>query len=62
VDLIRVTDDTTKADLAEAITNLAVKAKHEQHIVERYSNDEPTAWSMRHRAINAALDYWQRAE
>ncbi len=58
---IRVTDDTTRHELAEAIDNLNRSAKRAQHIVEKFSDDEPTEWTRWHRRIDALLEDWMKA-
>lgn len=52
-DLFVVTDETTAADIAEAITHLAAYAKRQQN----YAGNE--AWARTHRRINALLHDWQ---
>lgn len=58
-EVIRVTDDTTKAELAEALTNLSHTAQREFPVVG--TEDVPTPWDCRHRVINALLCDWERA-
>ena len=61
-DVIRVTDDTTRAELATALGHLCAHAKRQQRIVERFEQDPPSAWTKAHRRINALLTDWERAE
>lgn len=59
--MIRVTDETTCDELAEALANINTHAKRQQHIVEKFTEDVPTAWTRAHRQINALLDDMDRA-
>lgn len=53
-EVIRVTDDTTKAELEEAMTNMAATAaRMPAHWVERKAAT--------HRRIDALLGEWERA-
>lgn len=53
--VIRVTDDTTKAELEEALTNLAQYAARQQH------HPDCERWVTAHRRIDALLCDWERA-
>lgn len=58
--VVRVTDEDTRADIAEALTNLCAHAKRQQYVVERSYLDLPTAWTKAHQQINAVLaDYFK---
>jgi hypothetical protein len=57
--IIRVTDETTRAEIAEALTNLGHVARREFPVVG--TPRAPTPWDRRHQAINALLDDWERA-
>lgn len=59
--IIKVTDDTTRDELAEYLTNLCAFAKRQQRIVARFDSDEPTAWDKAHRRMDGPLDDWLRA-
>lgn len=60
-DVIRVDDCATKAELAEALSNLCQHAKRQPCVVETFAADPPTKWSRAHQRINAVLDDWQAA-
>jgi hypothetical protein len=52
-----VVDDTaTRAELIKDLADTNANAKRAQRIVERFSNDPPSAWTLAHREINALLD------
>jgi hypothetical protein len=52
-----VVDDTaTRTELIEALGHLNANAKRAQRIVERFTNDPPTAWTLAHRKVDALLD------
>lgn len=55
-------EDDTRADLAEYLTNLAAFARRQMYVVERFSDDPPTAWTKAHRRIDEALYRWQLAQ
>lgn len=56
--IVRITDDTTRAEIAEAITNMAHRASREFPVVG--TPEQPTPWDLRHGAINALIDdYWE---
>lgn len=57
--IVKITDDTTRAELAEALTNLSHAAQREFPVVG--SEDAPTPWDRRHRTINQLLHDWQAA-
>lgn len=52
---LRITDDTSKAELAEAITNLNQTAKRQMYVVEKFTTDPPTKWSQMHARLNALI-------
>ena len=45
-----------QAELVEYLANLCAFAKRQQHIVARFSTDEPTAWDKAHRLMDGPLD------
>ena len=47
--------EVTRSDVAEALGNLLAFTKRQQHVVERYEADQPTAWTRAHRRINEWL-------
>ena len=56
---VRITDESTRADIAEAITNMCARARREMPVVG--TELLPTPWDKRHRAIDALLDDYERA-
>lgn len=52
---LRVTEDTTRADLAEAIANLNRTAKRQMYVVEKFTTDPPSKWSQMHARLNDLL-------
>jgi hypothetical protein len=59
--IVRDLDETTRDDLAEALTNLATHAKRQQYVIEKFTEDQPTPWTVAHQRINAVLDEWLAA-
>jgi hypothetical protein len=55
VDLIRVTDDTTKAEIAETLTHLAQYAMRQQH------HRDCIKWLKAHEKMDALLEDWEKA-
>lgn len=55
------TDETTRADIAEALANLTAYAKRQPRVVHRFEADPPTRWDVAHERIDAALTSWQAA-
>lgn len=60
-DVIRVNDATTRAEYAETLGHLCAHAKRQQHVIETFQGDVPTAWTKAHRRINAVLDDYEQA-
>lgn len=56
---IRVTDTSTREELAEAMTNLCARARREMPVVG--TADLPTPWDKRHEALDALLTDWEQA-
>lgn len=54
-----VTDETTKAELAEALANMLHRAKREMPRVGTV--EHPTPWDKRHAAMDALLEDWVKA-
>lgn len=52
--ITRVTDDATPAELAEALTHLAAKARREPAVFGTL--ERPSNWDLRHARIDALLD------
>ena len=55
-EIILVTDTTTRAEIAEAITNLGAFAARQMH------HPACARWVNAHRQIDALLFDWQRAD
>lgn len=53
MDITRITDESTRADLEEALTNLSKYAGHQLHHVDC------SRWVRAHQRIDALLDEWQ---
>jgi hypothetical protein len=56
---LHITDQSTREEVAEALTHLAHRATREFPVVG--TADSPTPWDLRHVAINDLLDDLQRA-
>ena len=59
-DVIKVSDDSTRADIAEALRNLCQRARREMPVVG--TAELPTPWDKRHHAIDELLDDYERAQ
>jgi hypothetical protein len=51
-----VDDSATTEELREALGHVNRYAKRVQHIVERFSADAPTDWTVAHGELNDLLD------
>lgn len=60
-ELIRVTDESTKAEIASLLLLACADTKRLQRIVERFTTDEPSAWSDAHCFLDELLTDWERA-
>lgn len=58
-ELLRVTDDTTKADIAEALGHVLHRAKRQTPVVG--TAEFPTPWDTAHEMLDSLLDDWLRA-
>ena len=58
-DTIRVTDETTRAELVSALANVCERAKRIPHAIG--TADLPTEWDRRHAQIDQLLDDLDRA-
>lgn len=56
---LRVTDDTTRAELAEAMAHVLRLAKREMPKVG--TAEYPTPWDTRHATLDALLTDWEQA-
>jgi len=54
--LLRVTDDTTPEELAEALGHLCAFAKRQQCIIG--TPEHPSAWDLAHLKLDGPLDDW----
>ena len=55
--MVVVTDESTRADLAEAMGHVNFTAKRTFQVVG--TPEHPTLWDRRHELLNAMLDDWQ---
>lgn len=55
VDILLVSDDSSREDIAEALTHLAKYAAHQLH------HPDCVPWVTAHRRIDALLDDWEAA-
>jgi hypothetical protein len=53
---LRITDESSKAEIAEAITHLGKYAARQMH------HADCIPWRTAHERIDALLDDWERAE
>jgi hypothetical protein len=51
----------TRTDIADELTELTRYAKRQQHLVKRFTDDDPTDWDESHQWINDLLAEWQQA-
>lgn len=58
-DLIRVTDETSRDDLAEALANLVAYAKRQQYILG--DAEHPSRWDRSHQRIDQLLTEYEAA-
>ena len=56
---IRITDESTKSEIAEALGYANHTAKREMPVVG--TPTAPTPWDQRHKLIDSLLYDWQRA-
>ncbi len=58
--MMRIDDDTDRAELAEYLTNLCNFAKRQQRLVGDSKNQ--TDWDKAHRRMDGPIDDWLAAE
>lgn len=58
-EILRISDESDRAELAEALVHLRRRAGREFPVVG--PTDHPTPWDLRHRAINELLDQYASA-
>ena len=54
---VRVTDDSTREEVAQVMSRVNAAAKMGPPVVGR--SDRPTLWDRRHELLNAMLTDWQ---
>lgn len=52
----RITDETTAAELIELLGHLNANARRQQRIVERFTTDAPTPYTLAHRRMDGPID------
>lgn len=57
--LLRVTDDSDREELAEALTHCCRTAIRAPHVFG--SKDHPSAWDRAHATLDVLLDEWVKA-
>jgi hypothetical protein len=59
---VRITDTSTRADIAGVLAEANYHAKRKPKVIETFAEDPPTAWSEAHSLIDCLLDDWQQAD
>jgi hypothetical protein len=54
---IRITDDSTRAEVAEAMVFINQGTKRSAPVIG--TSDDPTAWDRRHMLLDAMLTDWE---
>jgi hypothetical protein len=57
--LLRITDDSTREEIAEAITHCCRTAVRAPHV--RGSDEHPSAWDRAHETLDELLCEWEAA-
>ena len=57
---LRITDESTAEEIAEALGHMLHAAQREMPVVG--TPDHPTPWDQRHRGLDMLLADWQRAK
>lgn len=57
--LLRITDDSTRDELAEALTHCCRTAIRAPHVFG--DPDRPSTWDVAHKRLDALLDEWEAA-
>ena len=55
---VRITDDTTREELEEYLTNLNAFAKRQPRAIALFAAEPPTNWDKAHRRMDGPLDDW----
>lgn len=58
--LLRITDDSDRAELAEALVHCCRTAIRAPHVISR-DPDRPSEWDRIHAKLNVLLSEWERA-
>ena len=58
-DLLRITDDTTRAEIVSVITSVCDRAKRIPHVLG--TEELPSEWDRRHEQIDRLLRDWEQA-
>jgi hypothetical protein len=58
--VLRVTDDSTREEIAEAITHCCRTAVRAPHVISP-DPDRPSQWDIAHVRLNALLAEWEAA-
>lgn len=61
VEVLRVTDETSRQFLGELINQANRDAKRQQRIVKQFERDKPTKWDEAHADIDALVTDWESA-
>ena len=56
---VRITDETTRHEIAEALSNMCARAQREMPVVG--TEELPTPWDKRHAALDELLTQWSKA-
>lgn len=59
--LLRITDDSDRGEIAEALTHCCRTAIRAPHVISR-DPDQPSAWDKAHATLDVLLDEWVKAQ
>jgi len=59
--VVKVTDQTTRAEVAGVLATANWHAKRKPKVIETFTSDPPTAWSHAHDLIDHLLTDWEQA-
>lgn len=60
-EILLITDDSTRAEIEEALKNLNAHAKRQPYVIAKLMCDRPTEWDKAHRHMDGPLDDWLAA-
>jgi hypothetical protein len=60
-EIVRVTDNTPKAEIEGLLVMANADTKRLPRIIERFTTNPPSDWSDAHAFLNELLDDWQAA-